>query len=163
MADLFSASELLNIAVREEVSGGAFYRALARKTGSEALRAFAEEVAVMEDEHADKFRRLLEEYGDYTPAGESYAGEYEEYLAYLVEGRIFPLGADGEKLAEQQASDAEAVRTAAEMEKNTLLLYQELMAFVPESQRHILNAIMDEERLHLVQFTKFAQEHLSDG
>ncbi len=160
MADLFSASELLNIAVREEVTGAAFYRALAAKTDSDALRDFAEETAAMEDEHAAKFRKLLDDVGEYTPRGQSYEGEYEEYLSYLISGRIFPLGEEAEKMAERQKSDAEAVEMAAEMEKNTLLLYQELMQFVPDSQHSILETIMDEERMHLTQFTKFKEEHL---
>ncbi len=161
MADLFSASELLNIAIREEVNGAAFYRALAAKTDSEALRGFAEDVAVMEDDHAEKFRKILDDVGEYKPVGQSYDGEYEEYLSYLVEGRIFPVGEDGEKMAAQQKSDVEAVETAARMEQNTLLLYQELMRFVPESQRSILDLIMDEERMHLTKFTQFKEEFLS--
>ena len=160
MADLFSASELLNIAIREEVNGAAFYRALAKKADSGALREFSEDVAQMEDDHAEKFRDLLGRIGDHEPP-ESYEGEYEEYLSYLIEGRIFPVGADGEKLADEQKSDLEAVETAAEMEKNTLLLYQELLGFVPESQHEIVEKIMDEERLHLTKSTKFKEDFLS--
>ncbi len=160
MAELFSASELLNIAIREEVTGANFYRALAEDTNSPALREYAEKVAVMEDEHAEKFRTLLEETGADLPQGESYEGEYEEYLSYLISGRIFPMGEDGRELAKRQESVLKAVETAAEMEKNTLLLYQELLRFVPESQHHILDAIMDEERLHLTQFTKFKEDNL---
>ncbi len=161
MADLFSASELLNIAIREEVNGAAFYRALAEKTDSGPLRSFAQDVAEMEDEHAAKFRKLLNEVGEYVPQGQSYEGEYEEYLSYLIEGRIFPVGEDGEKMAAQQKSDLEAVETAARMEQNTLLLYQELKRFVPASQHDLLDVIMDEERMHLTQFTKFKEKFLS--
>jgi rubrerythrin len=71
------------------------------------------------------------------------------------------MGEDGKRLAAQQESDAAAVETAAEMEKNTLLLYQELVRFIPEGERGVLDEIMDEERLHLTQFTKFRQEQMS--
>jgi len=154
MPELFSASELINIAIREEVTGATYYRALARKAKSEKLRKFALDVAKMEDEHAEKFRKLLSEVKNYAPVGESYSGEYEEYIAYLIEGRIFPMGEEGEKLAARQKSDQQACETAAEMEKNTLLLYQELLRFVPERDRPLLQSIMDEERLHLLQFTR---------
>ena len=160
MPELFSAAELVNIAIREEVTGATFYRALAKKTDCAALKDFAAKTAEMEDEHAEKFRKLLETIGDYEPAGESYAGEYEEYMSYLIEGRIFPMGEQGEALAARQESDRQAVETAAEMEKNTLLLYQELIRFVREKDRSILQGIMDEERTHLLQFTKFKAENL---
>ncbi len=160
MPDLFSAAELINIAIREEVTGATYYRALAEETESDSLREFARGVAEMEDEHADKFRDLLEEVGDYTPKGEQYEGEYGDYLEYLLDGRIFPMGEEGEDLASRQESETEAIETAKEMEKNTLLLYQEMLQFVPESQRDVLESIMDEERLHLTQFTKYADENL---
>ena len=155
MANLFAASELINIAIREEGTGATFYRALAEKTKSPELKQFALKTASMEDEHAAKFRKLLGDVGDYRPVAESYTGEYQEYLSYLVEGRIFPMGEDARKMAAAMKSDKQAVEAAAEMEKNTLLLYEELAQFVPEKQRSLLKGIMDEERMHLVQFTKF--------
>ncbi len=157
MANLFSASELINIAIREEVTGGTYYRAIAERAVTDELKEFALETADMEDAHAEKFRKLLAEVGDYKPVGEQYEGEYQDYLAYLLEGRIFPLGADGVALAERQENDLAAVETAAEMEKNTLLLYQELLRFVPQRQQDVLEAIMDEERQHLMMFTRFKE------
>ena len=157
MASLFSASELINIAIREEVTGGTYYRAVAERAASDELSRFALETADMEDAHAEKFRKLLVEVGDYKPVGEQYEGEYQDYLAYLLEGRIFPMGEQGEELAARQESDLAAVETAAEMEKNTLLLYQELLRFIPENQRPLLEGIMDEERRHLMMFTKFKE------
>jgi rubrerythrin len=159
MPDLFSAAEMLNIAVREEVTGATFYRALADKTRSEELKQFALQTADMEDKHAERFRKLLAKVGHYKPAAESYEGEYAEYLAYLVEGRIFPVGADAQQMAAKMKNDREAVETAAEMEKNTLVLYQELMRFVPKKDQAVLQEIMDEERIHLLQFTKFKENN----
>jgi len=160
MAALFAASELINIAIREEETGATFYRALAENTDSEELSEFALTTAAMEEEHAEKFRQLLRQVGDYRPQGEQHEGEYGEYLAYLLEGRIFPVGDESRQMAARQRSDREAVETAREMEKNTLLLYQELSRFVPEGQRGVLEGIMDEERLHLLQFTRFKEEHM---
>ncbi|MHC4479487.1 MAG: ferritin family protein [Planctomycetota bacterium] len=159
MPDLFSVRELIDLAIREERTGATFYRALAEQTDSEELRDFALEVAGMEDEHEQKFAQLLESVGEYEPAGESYGGEYESYLSYLVEGRIFPTGKDGQEMARRQASDQEAVETAMEMERNTLLFYHEMMRFVPVNDRHLLREIIDEERQHVTDFAKYKYEH----
>ena len=64
MASLFSASELINIAIREEVTGGTYYRAIAERAVTDDLKEFALETADMEDAHAEKFRRLLAEAED---------------------------------------------------------------------------------------------------
>ena len=159
MPELFSASELINVAIKEEITGATYYRALAKKTASQDLKEFALKVAAMEDEHEAKFRALLEEVGDYEPLGESYDGEYADYMAYMCEGRIFPVGADGVALAQSQPSDQAAVDTAMAMERNTLLFYHELIQFVPEKQRPLLDSVIAEERQHLTDFAKYKAEH----
>lgn len=159
MAELFSAAELINLAIKEERTGATYYRALAEKTDSEDLAAFALEVAAMEDEHEEKFRNLLERVGDYEPLGESYEGEYADYMAYMCEGRIFPVGADGVELANSQPSDQAAVETAMAMERNTLLFYHELLQFVAERDRHLLDSIIAEERQHVTDFARYKAEH----
>ena len=159
MPTLFSASELINVAIKEEHTGAAFYRALADKTASKELAQFARKVAAMEDHHEAAFRKLLKKAGDYEPVGESYEGEYGDYMAYICAGRIFPVGADGVKLAQSQPSDEAAVTVAMEMERNTLLFYHELLPFVPEKDRPVLDGIIAEERLHVTDWAKYLAEH----
>ena len=159
MPDLFSARELIDVAIREEQTGATYYRALAEKTESEELKEFALQVAEMEDEHERKFRDLLSRVGEYTPTGESYSGEYESYMSYLIEGRIFPTGQDGVEMARRQASDLEAVETAMAMERNTLLFYSEMLKFVPVNDRPLLEEIMEEERQHVTDFARYKADH----
>jgi rubrerythrin len=160
MADLFSVAELIDVAIREEQTGATYYRALAESTDSEDLAEFALEVAAMEDEHEQKFRDLIERVGDYEPMGEQYGGEHEAYMSYLIQGRIFPAGQEGEELARRQSSDREAVETALELERNTLLFYHEMIRFVPEEDRPLLEEIIAEERQHVRDFVEYRDEHL---
>lgn len=160
MPELFSAKELIDVAIREEQTGSTYYRALAEKTDSEELEMFALEVAAMEDEHERRFRKLRDELGEYEPTGESYGGEYESYMSYLLEGRIFPAGQDGVELAERQADDREAIETAMALERNTLLFYHEMIRFVPERHRGVLDEIIEEERQHVRDFAAYKAEHL---
>ena len=159
MPDLFSAKELIEVAVREEHTGAVYYRALAEATESEELAEFARAVAKMEDDHEAKFRAMLEDVGEYEPAGESYTGEYESYMAYLLEGRIFPAGQDGVELARRQTDDKAAVETAMELERNTLLFYHEMVQFVPEQNRAMLDSIIAEERQHVTDLAKYHAEN----
>jgi rubrerythrin len=159
MPDLFSAKELIEVAIREEQTGAAFYRAAAERSDSKELKDFMLRVARMEDEHERKFRGLLKRVGAFEPAGESYGGEYEAYMGYLVEGRIFPTGQDGVEMARRQASDQEAVETAMQMERNTLLFYHEMIRFVPAGDRPLLEEIINEERQHVTDFARYRAEH----
>jgi len=159
MADLFSVREMMDVAIREEQTGATFYRALAESAESGELKDFALEVAEMEDEHERKFRGMLDSLGDYAPTGESYGGEYASYMAYLIEGRIFPSGEDGAEMARRQASEKEAVETAMGMERNTLLFYHEMLRFVPEGDRALLETIIAEERQHVTDWARYREEH----
>lgn len=159
MPSLFSAKELIEVAVREEHTGATYYRALAEATDSEELAAFAREVAEVEDGHEARFKDLRERVGEYRPTGEAYEGEYESYMGYLLEGRIFPAGQDGVEMARRQASDREAVETAMAMERNTLLFYHEMTQFVPEAEHALLKGIIAEERRHLTDLARYLAEH----
>ena len=159
MPNLFSVREIIELAIREEQTGATFYRALAKQTKSEELGRFALRVAEMEDEHERRFGSLLKDLGAYEPTGESYSGEYESYMSYLVEGRIFPIGQDGVEMARRQPSDQAAVETAMEMERNTLLFYHEMANFIPERHRPLLKHIIDEERGHVSDFAAYKREH----
>jgi len=159
MPNLFSVKELISIAVREEGTGANFYRAAARSARSAELKDFMLRVAAMEDEHGQKFSELLERIGGYEPQGESYDGEYESYMAYMLQGRIFAAGQDGVELARRQASDRDAVETAMELERNSLLFYHELAQFVPEADRPLLEGIITEERQHVTDLARYKEAH----
>ena len=159
MSEPFSARELIEVAIREEQTGAAFYRALAEKTDSEELRTFTRKLAAVEEMHEQRFRELLgllEEAG----IGHPTAGDY---MAYLVEGRIFPTGRDGEELAARIESPEEAAETAMEMERNTLLFYLELRDLIPAKERALLDEIIGEERWHLANWARFRREHFEIG
>lgn len=159
MGSLFSARELINVAITEEQTGATYYRAIAEQTQSDKMKRFALQTAAMEDEHEQKFKDLLASVGDYETAGESREGEYEDYMAYMLEGRIFPRGQDGAELARQQASDEDAAQTAMDMERNTLLFYQEMLKFIPEAQQDLLDGIIAEERQHLIGWANFRKSN----
>ena len=93
------------------------------------------------------------------PPAESYEGEYGAYMAYLLEGRIFPTGRDGVELARNQPDDRSAVETALELERNTLLFYHEMLPFVPEEHHDLLNGIIAEERQHVTDLARYHQRH----
>jgi rubrerythrin len=159
MPDLFSVLELIEVAIREEGTAFTFYNAAAKNVDSQDLKEFLLKVAVMEEEHEQKFRDLLKRAGGYAPSGESYSGEYESYMAYLTEGRIFPMGQDAEVMARRQGSDEEVIATAMAMERNSLLFYHEMMRFVPVNDRPLLDDVINEERQHVTDFAKFMAEH----
>ena len=152
MANLFQVSEIVNIGVEDEVSGGALYQALAEGTGSAALKSFYTAMVEKERVHEKRFRDLLAQVEGHT-IHESYAGEYQAYLRALLDARAFPTAAAAVKKARAAADDRAALDLALQMEKDTLVLFQEIVKLVPERHRPMVQGIIAEERSHVVELS----------
>jgi rubrerythrin len=149
MANLFQATEIVNIGIEDEVSGAALYQALAAKTATAALKAFYEAMVAKERVHEQQFRDLLAGVEGHT-IHESYPGEYEAYLRALLDARAFPTAAVAVEKANAAPDDRAGLDLALQMEKDTLTLFLEIVELIPERHRPVVQAIIDEERSHLV-------------
>jgi rubrerythrin len=155
MTDLFSIRELLEVAIREEQTGAAFYRRLAETTDDDDLEAFALRVAQMEDAHEELFIDLLERCRE-ADIGREPAGDY---MSYMAQDRVLGSEADARRLAEDIDDPAEAADLALELERQTLLFFLEMKEFVPEEQARLLHDVIEEERQHVTDWMQFKQRH----
>jgi len=149
---LFEVSELINVAVKDEETGIAFYSALADATKTPEIKKAILAIAEQEEFHRDRFKEMLAEVGDYKPH-EQYPGHYGEYLKVLLESRAFPETSAAAEKARRAGSDTEAIDIALRLEKDTLLFLQEMKGFVPDSNANLVEEIINEERGHVVDLT----------
>ncbi|MGQ9629344.1 MAG: ferritin family protein [bacterium] len=152
MANLFFASEILEMNVTEERNGAAFYQALSKSAKSKTLKDAAAQIAKQEKEHEERFKSMLEKLGKPSQP-ESYPGEYDAYVRALLEDKIFPDDKAAERMAKSAKSDLEAVNTALSTEQRTLLLLNELRKHVDPKEVSYVDATIEEEQSHLVQLT----------
>lgn len=145
---VFSTSELLNIAVKDEETGIAFYRTLAENTKNTELKERLLAISRQEEMHANRFKEMLSDVGEYKPQ-ERYPGEYTDYLNSLLEMRAFPGPEEAMAKAKTITSDAEGLEISLKLEKDTLLFLSELRKFVPETHWEYVDAVIEEEREHL--------------
>ncbi len=150
---VFRTSELINVAIRDEETGIAFYKALAGITKDPELKEHILGISRQEELHAQRFREMLDDVGDYKPQ-ERYEGEYESYLGTLLEARAFPAPEHAAAEAKRAKSDADAINIAMRLEKDTLLFLSELKEFVPDIHTEHIDAIIKEEREHLTELAK---------
>jgi rubrerythrin len=154
---VFRASELLNIAIKDEETGIAFYRTLAEKTANSELRERLLAISKQEEMHAARFKEMLSDVGDYKPQ-ERYAGEYEDYLNTLLEMRAFPGPEEAAAKAQMITSDAEAISISLKLEKDTLLFLSELKNFVSDAHQEYVDAVIEEEREHLKELAELQKK-----
>ena len=153
----FSAEEILEIAIETERQGAAFYERLADSAQDERVKEECRRLVAFEREHEKTFRHLLGQQDVQRALSslqpDQLSDKYQQYLSALVDSNMLPDEEAAQRLAEDAESEAEAINVALQMEKNTILFYQELQNLLGE-QAGILQTILDEERSHVYELNE---------
>jgi rubrerythrin len=158
MAYGFNAEEVLEMAIRIEKNGAAFYRKAASLQKDEASKTFLETLAAMEDRHQAGFegmKRTLSE----ADRAKTVFDPQDELLLYL-KAMADAHGGEGSPDAANrltgEESMAQVIETAIGLEKESILFYVGLKDVVPPDMgREKIDAIIAEERKHVAQLNGF--------
>lgn len=146
---MYSASELLAIAVRIEENGERFYRHLADRTGEAEVQTILYHLADQETEHGRLFASMQEGLEDSSAPLEEYEGEQEAYIRSCADQVVFTFDE-----AELAAMDpAEAIRFAIHREGDSILFYTELKKILPSRHHTLLGRIIAEEKQHFTRLS----------
>jgi len=152
-----TGEEILEIAIQGERQGAAFYERLAATTQNERVREECQRLVEFEREHEKTFRRLLGQQDLQRALSSLQPGqlsdEYQQYLSALVDSNMLPDEETAQRLAEEAESEVDAINVALQMEKNTILFYQELQKLLGQ-EAGVLQTILDEERSHVYELNE---------
>lgn len=160
----FNAAEVFNVAVRIEENGAKFYRKAAELQSDPENKNFLEKLAAMEDTHKSTFKKMS---GDLTEAEKTQQvfdpeGEAEKYLAAMADthgGEGSPSAAD--KLTGSETME-EILKIAIGLEKESILFYLGIKDMVPPKfGQEKVDAIIEEERRHVIQLNGFLKKMTS--
>jgi len=156
MNALFTAAEIVTMAVEAEKNGLAFYQAMTRKAKDENARNIFSFLAKEEAEHQHTFQTLLD---DLPPIDMSHTdeAEYHNYLNAFASTRIFKPDVNIDELVQTIASDVDAVDIAVCIEKESILFYYELREKVQSEGRENINEIIKEEKIHLARLVQLRE------
>jgi rubrerythrin len=155
---LFTASDVLQFAVRMEEDGGRFYREAADRSEKSEVKKLFNSLASDEAEHKKIFEGLLLKETLIEPR-EDYPGEYLSYLHDYIDGKIF-VALDDKSAKSESRNVAKALEFAIQREMEAIHYYQELKAFVTVDDHKTLDEIIDVERNHFMQLSN-AKKNLS--
>lgn len=154
MAYDFNANEILEMAIRIEENGAAFYRRAAELQTDTENQDFLSKLAAMEDAHKVSFSEMQTS----ITAAEKTATVFDPndesslYLSAMADSH----GGEGSPTAANALTGketmAEVLATAIGLEKESILFYVGLRDLVPpEYGRTKIDAIITEERKHVIQ------------
>ncbi len=152
----FTASEALDIAMRLERNGQAFYEAAARKINHVEVRELLLTLAQWEQRHYETFQKLADRLKLAEPPLLSgpYWEEYELYIQAALGNAMFYGPDKAVAVADQVESTEQALRMALGLEKDSLLFYYDLREMMPESERGAVDEIIREEKGHATRLAK---------
>ena len=148
MGNIFSGSEIVEIAIQIEKNGRDFYNALVAQSKSQEAKDIFKYLAGEEEKHIKAFQKILNSVQKYEPA-ESYPGEYFAYMNALASEHIFTQKDKGNEIAKRAKSDKEAIGLGIGFEKDSIIFYEGMKKVVPEDELKIVDGLIAQEQDHL--------------
>ncbi len=142
MNETFQMEDLLNVLIELETMGNRNYIEMANHTDNPKLHDFFEILAKQELKHKAIYEGYKKEF--VTFSGSEITSEYDAYMKAMLENSIRVLRKVGDVNDLMSSYDM-----AITLEKDTILLLNEMKRLIPVSRHDEVEKLMDEERAHL--------------
>lgn len=149
----YSACEIIKVAIDIEKNGYQFYSEAAKLTRNSSVAELFRNLAQEEIQH----RAFFEGLGKLIPScavGETTPPD--EYLSAIADASILQQKRGMKAIAEKRLTNQEALNIAIQVEKNAILYYTELLRFVTEKEKGMVEELVAEEKNHLTKLTSIA-------
>ena len=150
MSVTFNADEVLEMAEQIERNGAKFYRAAAEKFSS--VRQMLLDLASMEDEHEKTFKDMRAQLSGREQETMAFDPDDEArmYLQVVADGHVFDTKDDSAEQLKGRDKPEDVLRTAINMEKESIAFYAGLKECVPpRAGRDKVEGIIREEFGHI--------------
>ena len=149
---VFTASDIMEVAIRIEENGVNFYKFAEQIAKKEDEKKLFAQLAQAEVAHKKTFEKLFAGMEKSNPP-ESYEGEFSAYLrSYVDNNLIFTKEIMDKQLAKVTDTNS-ALDFAIQRELDSILYYHEIKKLVPAAQHEDIEKIIEEERKHFLYLT----------
>lgn len=144
---VYSGAEIFQIAMELEEAGRVFYETLAEASKDADLGDLCRNLATQESDHYQKFKKMSEGLVQ-RPASRPLTWDELHFAQILIEERVL---SDPEAARDAASSgDVSGVlETAIQLEKDSVLFYNELLDEADEKDAGAVQEIIDEEKRHV--------------
>ena len=146
---VFRAVELMEMAIRTEEYGRAFYEACLSATSDVPLKEAFRFLLEQEVAHARLFLHMKESLDRDEVLPESYPGELRNYLKAFVEREVFDDPESASRRIPKIKNPVEAIDTALEFEKKSILFYSGMKLLIRQSEADQVDRVISEEHQHV--------------
>ncbi|MCX6280856.1 MAG: ferritin family protein [Bacteroidetes bacterium] len=150
----YSGKEIVEIAVRIEENGYAFYIAAAEMIReSNDIKNLFIDLAEQETMHTASFQKMFDKFEpeDYEQDDESFSA----YIMNLADKHIFGKPEVGASLAKTLKTPKEALEMAFKFENDSVAFYKELYNKAKSDSKTLIKKIIAEEEAHAARIKRF--------
>ncbi|MGB9721455.1 MAG: ferritin-like domain-containing protein [bacterium] len=140
MANLFCASEVIEISIEARKRGLDFYKRVVKKTKSSEIKETFQWLASEEEKQINSLQEILKKIEVCQPF-ELYPDEYSMYVQALLKRHTFN-NIKKKDLLKRIKTNADAIDMAIEYEKDSLLILYEMKHFVRRPELKIINKLI---------------------
>ena len=151
-AGLFSANQMIDIAIQTEQAGRIFYEAAAEHAEDTQVKSLCQWLAGEEQTHEQVFRHMGQQLPPETEPKE-WPAERAEFIDALLGSRFMPSPEQAQALV-QDMSAQDILDFALNFEKDTIIFFYEMRDMVPDSAVDQVNGTIAEEKAHVSRILK---------
>lgn len=145
---LLTGDDIIEIAMRLEESGEAFYTAAAEKASTDGVKALFEDLAIQEQYHRRAFQQMGRDVVELALTPEQW-DQFQAYTDALLQQSFFAKPEGALSQAGEALDEREALQAALSFEKETLLFFHELQDAVRGPGQQTVERIIGEEKQHI--------------
>ena len=145
---LLTGDEIIEIAVRLEERGEAFYRAVAEKATAADVVELFQEMAVQERYHRRAFQQMGHDVVQLALSDEQW-DQFQAYTGALLQQSFFDRPDGALSQAAEAEGERQAVQAALGFEEETLAFFRQLRNVVRGVEQQVVDRIIREEEQHM--------------
>jgi len=158
MANVFSAAEIIDMAIVKEKKRRDFYGYAADQFKEKDMKDLFARLRDWEDEHVKRFgdiRKTTETY----EVQESYQGEFAAYMKFVVDDMLYKQ-ISAEWFAKNAKEPLAAIQYGIGFEKDAILFFSELLKYMMGPNREKVEALIGEEKKHLIYLSELKEKYI---
>ncbi|MFH1412247.1 MAG: ferritin family protein [Candidatus Omnitrophota bacterium] len=148
MDRIYTAKDILQMAVQAKARGISLYLALARNSENYHVGKLFMEFAKDEQRHKLHLEKWLDGLSN-NIREEAYPGEQALYLKALVDANTFDCNTAEKQALEKTISEEEALQAGITFEKDFMLFLHDLKQHMAEDGGKMVDSLIDDESRHL--------------
>ena len=145
---LLTGDEIIEIAIRLEKQGEAFYVEAAESAITTRVKVLFLDLAEQERHHRRAFQQMGRDLVELALSPDEW-DQFQAYTGALLQQRLFDKPHGALSRAAGAMEEGELLRAALDFEKESLLFYYELREALSGAAQQVLDDIIQEEKRHI--------------